>query len=246
MFSSHFIGDYCSWVRYHGYVLVTILKINQYTLVDINSFRTESRSQRLGLPAVAYGEPLTAALHKWCYFVHQMWAPVKVDQWHGLTCYWPICFSKNVSYWTISFSWTNYLLRRPRPNSPIKTKQSKWRRPVNVHLHSVSRRNRLYCCFISGMLRVVVLHRLGMWVRALTVMVTLRQLELASGPGPSTRQGRRRQPSSTLSLTGSTATTKSVTHETLAYLFMDYSIYLIFTHKCICVHAHRYCLVGNL
>ena len=62
-------------------------------------------------------------------------------------------------------------------------------------------------------------------MRALTVMVTL---------------------SLTLSLTGSTATTKSVTHETLAYLFMDYSIYLIFTHKCICVHAHRYCLVGNL
>ena len=152
----------------------------------LNSFRTESRSQRLGLPAVAYGEPLTAALHKWCYFVHQMWAPVKVDQWHGLTCYWPICFSKNVSYWTISFSWANYLLRRPRPSSPVKTKPSKWRRPVNVHLHSVSRRNRLYCCFISGMLtvivRVVVLHRLGMWVRALTVMVTLRQLELAPGP----------------------------------------------------------------
>ena len=39
---------------------------------NVNSFRTESRSQRLGLPAVAYGEPLTAALHKWCYFVHQM------------------------------------------------------------------------------------------------------------------------------------------------------------------------------
>ena len=82
------------------------------SLSVLNSFRTDSRSQRLGFPAVAYGEPLTAALHKWCYFVHQMWAPVKVDQSHGLTCYWPICFSKNFSYWTIRFSWMNYLLRR--------------------------------------------------------------------------------------------------------------------------------------
>ena len=30
----------------------------------INSFRTESRSQRLGLRTVAYRNPLTAALHK--------------------------------------------------------------------------------------------------------------------------------------------------------------------------------------
>ena len=43
-----------------------------------------------------------------------------------------------------------------RPSSPIKTKPSKWRRPVSVHLHSVIRRNRLYCCFISGMLTVIV------------------------------------------------------------------------------------------
>ena len=41
-------------------------------------------------------------------------------------------------------------------------------------------------------------------------------------------------------------TTGNVTQETLAYLLMDYSIYLIFTHKCICVHAHRCYVIGNL
>ena len=70
---------------------------------------------------------------------------------------------------------------------------------------------------------------------ALTVMVTLLQLEFALCPDQ-TRHGRCRQLSSTLSSTGSTTTTGNVTQETLAYMLMDYSIYLIFTHKCICVH----------
>ena len=83
-------------------------------LSTFNSFATESRSQRLGLPAVAYGKPVTAALNNWCYFVRQMWAPVKVDQSHGLAYYWPLCFSKNFSYWTIRFSWNNYLLRQSK------------------------------------------------------------------------------------------------------------------------------------
>ena len=30
----------------------------------VNSFRTESRSQRFGLHTIAYGKPLTADLHK--------------------------------------------------------------------------------------------------------------------------------------------------------------------------------------
>ena len=46
--------------------------------VYINSFRTESRSQRLGLHTVAYGKPLTAALHKYCYFVCQMGVLLKL------------------------------------------------------------------------------------------------------------------------------------------------------------------------
>ena len=169
-----------------------------------------------------------------------MWAPVKVDQSQGLTCYWPICFSKNLAIGQFVFRELIIYWGDPTWFAGQK-KPSKWRRPVSVHLHSVSRRNRLYCCVIGGMLtvvvRVVVLHRLGIRVRALTVMVTLRQLEFALGP-EQTQHGGCQQLSLTLSSTGSKPTMGNVTQETIAYLLMHYVQYLfdIYSqmHMCTC------------
>ena len=89
---------------------------------------------------------------------------------------WPFC--TKISYWSTSFSWMNYLVSRP--DLVCRPKQTWWC-PASEYLHSVSRPNRLYYCLFSWILlvivRVVVLQRLGRWVRALAVMVTLQQLK---------------------------------------------------------------------
>ena len=112
---------------------------------------------------------------------------LKVNQSHGLTYHCTRCFSTKISYWSIRFLWMNYLVSRS--DLLCRPKQT-WRRPASVYRHSVSRPNRLYYGLFSGMLlvivRVVVLQRLGRWVRALAVMVTLRQLKFVELSTPVT------------------------------------------------------------
>ena len=112
---------------------------------------------------------------------------LQVTQSHGLTYHCPRCFSTKISYWSISLSLMNYLVRRP--DLLCRPKQT-WQRPDRAYLHSVSRPNMLYYSLFSGMLlvivRVVVLQRLGRWVRALAVMVTLRQLKFVEHSAPAT------------------------------------------------------------
>ena len=108
--------------------------------LPFNSFTTASRSQRIGLHTVAYGNPLTAALYKWCYFVRQMGALLQVNQSHGLTYHCTIYFSEQFCYCSISFSGMNYLMRRPDLLRRCHN-VSKWRPPVTVHLRLERKRH---------------------------------------------------------------------------------------------------------